>query len=153
VHGLSAQAYSGVFALNTVGLTALSQLSGRIVHRTGPRVLVRIGTAICAVGGLGLLASTLAGAGLPAILPSLFLLVAGMGFIFPNASTLALSEHAEAAGSASALLGLGQFLAGAVVAPLVGVGSDPTLSMAVVLALVSCGSVVVALFATRRPAA
>jgi DHA1 family bicyclomycin/chloramphenicol resistance-like MFS transporter len=153
VHGLSAQAYSGVFAVNTVGLTALSQLSGRIVHRTGPRVLVMTGTSICAVGGLGLLVSTLAGAGLVAILPSLFLLVAGMGFIFPNASTLALSEHAEAAGSASALLGLGQFLAGAAVAPLVGIGSNPTLSMAVVLAAVACGSVVVAVFATRRPAA
>jgi len=151
VHGLSAQEYSGVFAVNTLGLTALSQVSGRIVHRTGPRVLVRTGTSICGLGGLGLLCSTLAGVGLLGVLPSLFLLMAGLGFIFPNASTLALTEHAEAAGSASALLGLGQFLVGAVVAPLVGLGSDPTLSMAVVLAVATCGSVVAGVFATRRP--
>jgi MFS transporter, DHA1 family, multidrug resistance protein len=153
VHGLSAQAYSGVFAVNTLGLVALSQLSGRIVHRTGSRVLLRIGTVVIALGGLGLLVATLSGAGLPAVLPSLFLLVSGMGLIFPNASTLALSQHGEAAGSASALIGLGQFLAGAIAAPLVGLGGDPTLSMAVVLAVVTCGSVAVGLFATRRPAA
>jgi DHA1 family bicyclomycin/chloramphenicol resistance-like MFS transporter len=153
VHGLSAQAYSGVFAVNTLGLVALSQLSGRIVHRTGSRVLLRIGTFVCALGGVALLVATLADAGLPAVLPSLFLLVSGMGFIFPNASSLALSQHGEAAGSASALIGLGQFLAGAIAAPLVGVGSEPTLSMAVVLAVVTCGSVAVGLFATRRPAA
>jgi MFS transporter, DHA1 family, multidrug resistance protein len=152
VHGLSAQAYSGVFAVNTLGLVALSQLSGRIVHRVGSRVLLRIGTFVIAVGGLGLLAATLSDAGLPAVLPSLFCLVSGMGLIFPNASSLALSRHGEAAGSASALIGLGQFLAGAVAAPLVGLGSDPTLSMAVVLAVVTCGAVAVGLFATRRPA-
>jgi DHA1 family bicyclomycin/chloramphenicol resistance-like MFS transporter len=150
VHGLSAQAYSGVFALNTVGLTALSQLSGRIVHRTGPGPLVITGASICALGGLGLLASALSGAGLAAILPSLFCLMAGMGFIFPNASTLALSGHGDAAGSASALLGLGQFLAGAAATPLVGLGSDPTVSMALVIALVTCGAVVVGIFAVRR---
>ncbi|HKG51224.1 MAG TPA: multidrug effflux MFS transporter [Actinomycetales bacterium] len=151
VYGMSAQAFSGVFAVNTLGLTALSQVSGRIVHRTGPRALVLAGTSICALGGLGLLAATLTGAGLIAVLPSLFCLLAGMGFVFPNASTLALADHASAAGSASALLGLGQFLIGAVIAPLVGIGGDPRLSMAVVLALVSCGSVVAGLAATRRP--
>ena len=48
VHGLSAQAYSALFAVNTIGLTGLSQVSGRIVHRTGPRVLLLAGTSICA---------------------------------------------------------------------------------------------------------
>jgi DHA1 family bicyclomycin/chloramphenicol resistance-like MFS transporter len=123
-----------------------------VVHRVGPKVLMLAGVSIIALGGLGLLASTLAGAGLVAVLPSLFFTMAGLGFIFPNASTLALSEHADAAGSASALLGLGQFLAGAVVAPLVGLGSDPTLSMAVVLAVATSGSVLVGLLATRRTA-
>jgi MFS transporter, DHA1 family, multidrug resistance protein len=152
VHGLSAQAYSAVFAVNALGLTALSQVSGRVVHRVGPKALMLTGASIIALGGLGLLASTLAGAGLVAVLPSLFFVMAGLGFIFPNASTLALSGHADAAGSASALLGLGQFLAGAVVAPLVGLGSNPTLSMAVVLAVATSGSFLVGLLAARRTA-
>lgn len=151
VHGLSAQAYSAVFAVNTVGLTALSQVSGRIVHRTGPRVLLLAGTAICALGGLGLLGATLSGAGLVAVLPALFCVVSGMGLVFPNATTLALADHGDAAGSASALLGLGQFLTGAVAAPLVGLGADPTLSMAIVLAAVTSASVVAVLLAVRVP--
>ena len=147
---MSAQAYSGVFAANAIGLTALSQLSGRIVHRVGSKVLLLTGTSICALGGLGLLAATLTGAGLVAVLPALFCLMSGLGFIFPNASTLALSDQADAAGSASALLGLGQFFTGAVIAPLVGLGSDPALTMAALLALATCGSVVGALLVRRR---
>ncbi|GAA4349835.1 multidrug effflux MFS transporter [Angustibacter luteus] len=150
VHGLSAQAYSALFAVNTIGLTGLSQLSGRIVHRTGPRVLLLAGTSICAVGGLGLLAATLAGAGLLAIVPALFLVVSGMGFVFPNATALALADHGDTAGSASALLGTGQFLAGAVAAPLVGLGPDASLTMAVVIAVVTVASVGAALSGSRR---
>lgn len=150
VHGLSAQAYSGVFAINTIGLTALSQLSGRVVHRTGPARLLLVGTAVCGLGGVGLLAATVTGAGLIAVLPALFCVVGGMGFVFPNASALALAAHGEAAGSASALLGTGQFLAGAVAAPLVGLGGDATLSMAVVLAVATVASVVAALVSSRR---
>ena len=152
VHGLSPQAYSAVFAVNCIGLTALSQLSGRIVHRTGPAVLLQAGTLVVAVGGLLLLAATVLDAGLLAVLPALFLLVSGMGLIFPNATTLALSGQGATAGSAAALLGLGQFGAGAFSAPLVGLGADPSLSMAVVLAVVSVGSVVAGVAATRPSA-
>ena len=149
VHGLSPQAYSGVFAVNTVGLVVLSQVSGRIVHRTGPGVLLLAGTSIVAVGGIGLLAATVLDAGLVAVLPALFCIVSGMGLVFPNATALALADHGATAGSASALLGLGQFAAGAAVAPLVGLGADASTSMAVVIAIVTAGSVAAALVATR----
>ncbi len=152
VHGLSAQAYSGVFAVNTIGLTVLSQVSGRIVHRTGPQVLLLAGTAICALGGAGLLAATLTGAGLVPVLIALFFVVTGMGFVFPNANALALADHGATAGSASALIGTGQFLAGAVAAPLVGLGRDASLTMAVVLAVATAASVGAALASSRRAA-
>lgn len=152
VFGLSPQAYSAVFAINTIGLTALSQLSGRVVHRIGPARLLLAGTTICALGGLGLVAATVTDAGLVAVLPSLFGVVAGMGLVFPNASALALAAHGDTAGSASALLGTGQFLAGAVAAPLVGLGPDASVTMALVLASATVASVVAALVSTRRPA-
>lgn len=41
VHHLSPQAYSGIFAANTIGLTVLSQVSGRLVHRTVCRKFIR----------------------------------------------------------------------------------------------------------------
>src|SRR4028119_1207722 len=64
--GLSPQAYSAVFAVNTLGLVVLSQVSGRIVHRTGAGVLLLAGAFTVAAGGVGLLAATLAGRGLAA---------------------------------------------------------------------------------------
>lgn len=57
-----------------------------------------------------------------------------MPLVFPNAAAVALAEQEGAVGSASALLGMGQFGAGALVAPLVGVGgSKEALPMAIVI--------------------
>ena len=64
VYGLSPQAFSGIFALNASGLIFLSQVSARVVHRTGPRRLLLQGLTASAVGGLGLVTAVLAGAGL-----------------------------------------------------------------------------------------
>ena len=73
-----------------------------------------------------------------------------MGLVFPNASALAIADHPDRAGSASALLGLCQFVFGAVSAPLVGVaGTDTAVPMAVVIA-VSAAAAVVAYVSARR---
>ena len=80
----------------------------------------------------------------PGVLIGLFLVVASVGLVFPNASALAMADHPDRAGSASALLGLCQFVFGAVSAPLVGVaGTGTAVPMAVVIA-VSSGAAVVA---------
>ena len=56
----------------------------------------------------------------------------------------------QAAGTASALLGLLQFISGALVAPLVGIGSNTALPMGVVIALCEVGAVLCYLFMARR---
>lgn len=57
----------------------------------------------------------------------------------------------QAAGTASALLGLLQFISGALVAPLVGIGgSNTALPMGVVIALCEIGAVLCYLFMARR---
>jgi MFS transporter, DHA1 family, multidrug resistance protein len=50
----------------------------------------------------------------------LFVVIASVGLVFPNATTLALANRPEVAGSASAMLGVLQFVLGAAAAPLVG---------------------------------
>jgi DHA1 family bicyclomycin/chloramphenicol resistance-like MFS transporter len=60
-----------------------------------------------------------------------------LGFVMPNATTLALSGHPRTAGSASALLGVMQYAVGAAAAPLVGLGDRSALQMAIVIAV--CG--------------
>jgi DHA1 family bicyclomycin/chloramphenicol resistance-like MFS transporter len=74
------------------------------------------------------------GAGLVAVVPPLTLLAFSWGFIQSNAIALALTDHPEVAGAAAALLGVGQFMLGALMAPLVTVGGSATaLPMAIVI--------------------
>jgi len=59
------------------------------------------------------------------ILLALFVIVASLGLIAPNATALALA-NTRAAGSAAAMLGVVQLTIGAVAAPLVGLGGTAT---------------------------
>src|SRR5690606_40837269 len=59
----------------------------------------------------------------------IFVTVYGMDMIMPNATALAMEPHAERAGTASALLGTLQFLAGATVPPLVATGGATASAM------------------------
>jgi DHA1 family bicyclomycin/chloramphenicol resistance-like MFS transporter len=80
------------------------------------------------------------------VLPALFLVVASVGLVMPNATALALADHARVAGSGSALLGLAQFIVGGAVAPLVGVaGPGTALPMAVIIASLGMGGMVACL--------
>lgn len=136
IHGLSAQAYSLVFASNAAGIMLMSAVSGRLVSRRGPAALVVAGLCLQCFGAVVLLVSVLADGGLAGVLTGLFLVVSSVGLVFPNATALAMGDHPEKAGSASALLGLCQFVFGAAAAPLVGIaGTGTAVPMAVVIAV------------------
>ncbi len=151
VYGLSPQAYSVVFGVNGVGIVLAGQLNGRLVGRVRERALLLSGLLLGVVGGAFVLASALLRAPLAFLLVSLFLLVSSIGLVMPNASSLALASHARSAGSASALLGVLQFVVGAAATPLVGLGGPGT---AVPMAATMAGFAVLALVAflalTRR---
>jgi DHA1 family bicyclomycin/chloramphenicol resistance-like MFS transporter len=136
VYGVSPQVYAVLFGLNALGLTAVSQVNGRLVDRAAPRTLLRAGLLITAAGGLLLLLAAATGVGgLWTLGAALFVVVSGLGFVMPNSTALALADHPEAAGTASALMGAIQFVVGAAAAPLVGAFAGGTaLPMAVVIA-------------------
>jgi DHA1 family bicyclomycin/chloramphenicol resistance-like MFS transporter len=136
IYGVSPQAFSLVFGSNALGLVAASQLSARLVGRVQPVTLMTAGVATGLAGGLTLLVVVLIGGlGLVPVLAALFLVVASVGLVMPNATALALAGHARVAGSGSALLGLAQFMVGGAVAPLVGIGGSRTaLPMALIIA-------------------
>jgi DHA1 family bicyclomycin/chloramphenicol resistance-like MFS transporter len=153
IHGVSPQAFSLVFATNAVGLMASSQVNRALVGRVGLRRLLGAGVAAGTAAGLCLLVVVLLDAGLPAILPCLFVAVASLGVVIPNATALALTPFPNVAGSASALIGATQFAFGAVAAPLVGAfGRDTAVPMAVAMATFGMLAAVVFL-SSRRPAA
>lgn len=124
IHGLTAQQYSLVFASNGAGIVLCSQASHWLVGRVSPHTLMTAGLAGSTAGGLGVLLSVLSGAGLPVLLPLLFLNVACLGLVLPNAGALALGGHADAAGAAASLLGPTPYILGALASPLVGLGGQ-----------------------------
>jgi DHA1 family bicyclomycin/chloramphenicol resistance-like MFS transporter len=135
VHGLSPDQFGLIAAINGAGLIAGSQVSARFVRGYGPVRLMAIGLSIGAVMAVGFLVATLADAGLTLLLPLLWVLIASRGLVGPNAQALALADHPELAGTAAGLVGVSQFGAGAIVAPLVGLGgSEATVPMAAILA-------------------
>jgi DHA1 family bicyclomycin/chloramphenicol resistance-like MFS transporter len=144
IYGASPQLFSAFFAINAVGIVACGQVNGLLVLRHGPARMLQIGSAVMAAGGLGVLAAVVVHAPLAGLFVPLFVAVACIGFVMPNATALALTDHPHIAGSASALLGLIQFTVGAAVAPLVGVaGKSSAVPMAVVIAscALACASI------------
>jgi len=150
-NAISPAAFSAVFASNAAGLISSSQLSARLVTRTGPRPLLLVGLGVAAAGGLALVTVAVTGAPLPFLLAALFATMASIGFVGPNATALALQEHGEQAGTASALVGLGTFVTGALAAPLTGlVGGSGALPLAVVMAAFALAALAASLLTRPR---
>jgi len=137
IYGLSAQGFSFAFGLNSVGIMAMSQLGARLSRRWSPVRVLALGLALNLLGATALAVTVLLALGLGFLVGSLFVMVSALGLVFPTATALAMSDYPERAGAASSLLGLGQYVFGAAVAPLVGIAGEGT---AVPLGLVAVGA-------------
>jgi MFS transporter, DHA1 family, multidrug resistance protein len=151
IYGLSPQAFSLIFAVNSLGIVAFGQVSGALAGRVRMITLLWAGLFVALCGGLLLVVAVFGGLGLPGVLPALFLVVSAIGLTMPNSVALALSGRpANVAGSASALFGLLQYVVGAAVAPLVGLaGSHSAIPMAVVIAGSAAAACLVLALMTR----
>jgi DHA1 family bicyclomycin/chloramphenicol resistance-like MFS transporter len=141
---LSPSQYALIFGICSVGLIANSQINARLVRRVGAsRILHVVGRIhLCATLTLTVVAFSGAHVFLLVFLP-LFVVVSTMGFLNPNTVVGALTHQAHHAGSASALMGTGQFLLGAVGGLLVGLFTDGTpRGMAVLMLTGSIGLVI-----------
>ncbi|GAA1352437.1 multidrug effflux MFS transporter [Saccharothrix algeriensis] len=153
VFGLSPQGFSLVFAANSVSIFVAGLLNTLLTGRLLPRVLLHVGLGVGAAGGAGLLVAGLAGGGLVAFLAPLFAVTTSVGLLTPNAAALAMSRHPEAAGSASAVLGVTRFLVAGAMAPLVGAGgSASVVPMAAVMAAATLLALVAGLVLARGDA-
>jgi DHA1 family bicyclomycin/chloramphenicol resistance-like MFS transporter len=130
--GLSPQTYSLVFAVNSVGIFAMSNLTRHLVLRIAPSRLLTAGQLI-AVAGVVVMAVGLIAGSLPVLLLGLFTAISCVGLIMPAGTSLGMGEAPGRAGSASGVLGICTFAAGALAAPLAGFGGSPW-SMVIVLA-------------------
>ncbi|MET7302538.1 multidrug effflux MFS transporter [Embleya sp. NPDC005575] len=151
LHGLSELQFAVVFAVNGTGIILTGLLAAR-QDRFGPRVLLAAGLALSAAGGLLILATVLCGFGLWPLLAGFFAVVSSIGLTMSNSVALALDRCEPAtAGTASALLGLSQFVIGGLAAPLAGLGaSTDALALAVTIAALTAAA---PLALARRPTA
>lgn len=131
--GLHSTTYSLAFAANAVMVTVASILNTRLIKHFSMRGIVRTGLAMGLLGAMGLIANGTAGPWLWVTLPLLAVTVFGMGLVMGNATALGAAQARDAAGAGSAVMGALQFLVAGIVSPLVGLGSNPALTMAVVM--------------------
>ena len=152
VYGLSPQGYSFAFGLNSLGFVIFGFFAGRLAERWSERGTLTVGLVMAASGALGLLATALLHLPLSAIVLSLFTMVSGVAVTSPPATSLALKDYPDIAGTASSLLGLARFAFGGLAAPLVGIGGADNAVPFGIVAFVSAASAALclALLGRRR---
>lgn len=125
--GVPPRWYGLLFGLNTLGMMTANMANRVMVRRFGADHMLRLGLAGAALAGLLLAVSGSWGAlGLFGIVAPLFLFMATLGIINPNAMAGAMSAFPRAAGAASALAGTLQFTFGALAGVAVGLLADGT---------------------------
>lgn len=151
LYGVPAEHFGWLFGTNAAGFILVAQVNARLLAKRGPAFLLVRAVWVYLAAGLTLLAvSSLHPAHLWPLLIPLFICIASLGCISPNAAACAMSGQGGRAGSASALLGCLQFSVAAGASALVGVLHDGSaVPMAMVISL--CGILVVsAALLTRR---
>lgn len=151
LYGVPAEHYGWLFGANAAGFILMAQINARMLAKRGPAWLLVRAVWLYLAAGLALMAvASMRPAQLWPLLVPLFVCIASLGCIIPNASACAMSGQGARAGSASALLGCLQFSVAAGAAALVGVLHDGSaLPMTQVIGL--CGALVVGVaLLTRR---
>ncbi|HEY9897929.1 MAG TPA: multidrug effflux MFS transporter [Pantanalinema sp.] len=122
-----AEAFGWIFGANALGLIGASQVNGLMLRTRAPERILRLTILMPALFGLSLaaLVSTKIGGFWGVALP-LFGYLAALGFVFPNVTAAALSEHGKRAGLAAAVMGALQFCLAALAGGLVGRLHDAT---------------------------
>jgi DHA1 family bicyclomycin/chloramphenicol resistance-like MFS transporter len=151
IFAVTPQVYSLIFAVNGIGIIITGQIAGRLAGKVSETKLLLSGLLLCTMGGLLLLLTILVGGGLIPILICLFAVVSSVGIVGATSFSLAMQDQGEAAGSASALIGLIPLLLGSCVAPLVGLGGvESALPMAIVIACTGLLSILSYMLLVRR---
>lgn len=137
-YGLSPTLYSLAFSVNAVGFFAASQATGWLVRRLGLNGVVRYSVYGFTAGMVVLLALFLAGLDSFVVLAVLmFIAFTFLGVALPTTGVMAMEEHGEIAGTASALMGTLQTITGAAVMGVVGLFFNGT-ALPMVIGFAAC---------------
>jgi len=146
LYGASEKQYGWIFAFLAGGLIISSQINNLALKKYSSVNVAKVAIITQALVGLTMVLLTVTGnMSLGYIIVLIFLYLSCQGFVFPNASALALNPFSKLAGSASALLGSVQMAIGALASfltsilhnntefPMVGVMAACTISSCILL--------------------
>ncbi len=126
-YGLSPTMYSVAFGVNAASFIGMSQFTAPLGVRFGLVRVVKVGVIASAAAMLVMFAFFATGHDdMWVLLVLYFIASAFMGLVIPTTAVLALERHGAIAGTASALMGTLQMLAGAAVMGIVGLFTDGT---------------------------
>jgi DHA1 family bicyclomycin/chloramphenicol resistance-like MFS transporter len=143
--GLTPAQYAMIFGGNSFGLICCAQLNPHLLRRFGHDRVLRWVSRVHLCATATLLAIAFAGLHiLPLVIAPIFVAISCMGMLNPNTIVGALARHQQHAGSASSVMGTGQYLLGAISGLMVGLLTDGTpRGMAALMLTGSIGMVVV----------
>lgn len=152
LYGVPAEHYGWLFGGNALGFILMAQANARLVLQGGPALWLRrmvwvyLGSAAVLLG-----LSLWQPASLWPLLIPLFVCVASLGGILPNATACAMAGQGRYAGSASGLLGSLQFCVAALASALVAALHDGSaMPMALVITLCGAGACAFAWMSRRE---
>jgi len=126
-YGLSPSVYSVFFSINAVAFIGMSQLTGILADRFGLKRVVWVAVTGYATTMVALFAIMASGVDRLDVMAALLFVGYGfLGLVIPTTSVLAMEEHGEIAGTASALMGTLHFAIGAVAMGIAGLFFDGT---------------------------
>jgi DHA1 family bicyclomycin/chloramphenicol resistance-like MFS transporter len=132
--GLNQQQFGLLFGAGALFLIGATQLNAALLRYFEPRVILPAGLVLGTLAGAALLVLAVTDTGgIVGVVAPLWTVLFAVGLVMPNAPTLALARHGEAAGTAAALLGAIQMGVGAIVSPLVGVFGNDAVAMGAVM--------------------
>jgi DHA1 family bicyclomycin/chloramphenicol resistance-like MFS transporter len=125
--GLSPTLFSVFFSINAVSFFTVAQFTGKLADRFGLRRVVRIAVVGFFAAIAVLFALTASGVDrLDVLALCLFVAYGFLGLVIPTTAVLAMEDHGEIAGTASALMGTLHFVTGALAVAAIGLFADGT---------------------------
>ncbi|MEE3663158.1 multidrug effflux MFS transporter [Brenneria sp. g21c3] len=145
--GVDPQHYGWLFAVNIVGLMAVSMVNRRLVHRYPLETLLKLAVFIATLSAIVLAVATGLGVGgITVIVVAVFVFFSMNGIIAATSTACALDAVPNVAGSASALMGALQYGSGIISSLLLALFSDGTpWTMGWIIAVFTAASALMAL--------
>lgn len=148
----STQRFAILFSTGAAAVALMTVLNRRLLRSFSARRLLFVGLAANAVGALALL--TVGRLSLLAYASCFIVIIATWGLIAANGTALAVRDYAPVAGAALSLVGIMQYTAAAVAAPLAGaVGGGAAVPLGIVVtcfSLAGLASVMLTVWGERR---